>query len=125
MRKNSGVAMANAKDEAGELFRQQINRLNYAHFLVLCWCAQSEDMKIKYNITNCFDDLKSCGVTRTKQTAVSVVETLYALSFVDVRDEKNRKNLYISSWGAKALQQMVLSDKYVMRNSAYLEEKQS
>ena len=117
--------MAQSKDEESELFRQQVNRLDYAHFLVLCWCAQSEDLKIKYNITNCFDDLKSCGVTRTKQTVVSVVETLYALSFVDIRDERNRKNLYISGWGAKALQQMVLSEKYVMRNSAYLEEKQS
>ena len=117
--------MAQAKNETGELFRQQVSRLNYAHYLVLCWCAQSEDMNVKYNITNCFDDLKSCGVTRTKQTAVSVVETLYALSFVDIRDERNRKNLYISSWGAKALQQMVLSEKYVMNKSAYLEENQS
>ena len=117
--------MAQAKEDTGELFRQQVSRLDYAHALVLYWCAQSEDKNIKYNITNCFDDLKSCGVTRTKQTAVAVIETLYALSFVDIRDERNRKNLYISSWGAKELQQMVLNETYVMRKSTYLEEYQS
>ncbi|MBP5639194.1 MAG: hypothetical protein J6X55_06930 [Victivallales bacterium] len=117
--------MAQGKDEISELFKQQVARMTYAHFLVLCWCAQSEDLKVKYNITNCFDDLKSCGVTRTKQTAVAIVETLYTLSFVDVRDEKNRKNLYISAWGAKALQQMVLNQQYVMKKSSYLEDYQS
>ena len=107
------------------LFDEQIASLAETHFLVLLWAAQSEDRKARYNITNCFDDLKHLGLTRTKQTAVAVVDTLRTLRFIDLRDEGNRKNLYITTYGAKALETLVLKQAFVSKQSAFLEGGQS
>lgn len=109
-------------EDRDELFQLQVSRLGYGHYLILYWSAQSEGMNVKYNITNCFDDLKHCGVTRTKQTAVGVVETLYVLGYVDIKDERNRKNIYITKWGAKALEQLVIGNQYKTQSSLYLED---
>jgi len=95
--------------------------LKESHFLALYWCAQAEDKHCKYNITNCFDDLKAIGITRTKQNAMAVVEALDALRFIDVRDEGNRKNLYITSHGARALETLVLERAFALRKSSFLE----
>ena len=103
------------------LFDAQVDGLLECHFLVLLWAAQAEDRKARYNITNCFDDLKHHRITRTKQSAVSIVEDLAALCFVSLRDEGNRRNLYISPYGAKALEQLVLQQKFTPRSSAFLE----
>jgi len=104
-----------------DLFEEQVENLSEAHFLVLYWAAQGEGRQAKYNITNCFDDLKHCGITRTKQTAVAAVEALNALRFVTLRGEGNRRNLYISRHGARALEALVLRQKFTPRSSAYLE----
>ena len=95
-----------------DLFTEQVENLGESHFLVLYWAAQAEDRKLKYNITNSFDDLKFHRITRTKQSAVAVVDALAALRFVTVRDEGNRRNLYISPYGAKALEQLVLQSRF-------------
>lgn len=117
--------MAHQSEELGVLFESQVKRLNESHFMVLYWAAQSEGKGVKYNITNMFDDMKATGLTRTKQTAVSVVSALVALCFLDLREESNRKNIYITRFGAKALETMVLNDSYKPRQSAYLEERQA
>lgn len=111
-------------EETQDLFQYQVSRLAYGHFLALYWCTQSEGLGVKYNITNCFDDLKHGGITRTKQTAVAIVETLYVMGYVDIKDERNRKNIYITKWGAKALEHLVLSKKYQTVTSSFLEENQ-
>ena len=103
------------------LFDSQIARLTEAHFLILYWATQAEGRKARYNITNCFDDLKHCGITRTKQTAVAAVDTLAVLCFIEVRDEGARKNLYITHHGALALEALVLHHAYPQRSSAFLE----
>lgn len=117
--------MAKAVELTDDLLQDQLNRLGEGHFLILCWCSLSEDRSIKYNITNCFDDLKRAGVTRTKQTAVSFVETLWALCFVDIRDERNRKNIYITSHGVKALEHLIKNNRYPLKPSSYLEDIES
>lgn len=104
-----------------DLFQQQVAHLNESHFLVLSWSAQAEDRAIRYNITNAFDDLKFAGITRTKQNAVAVVEALHALRFIDVRDEGNRKNIYITRYGARALEAMVLAEACSPKPSVFLE----
>lgn len=104
-----------------ELFEKQIGNLQGAHFLVLYWTTVAEDKKVKYNITNVFDDLKNLKVTRTKQSAVAYVETLKALCFIEVREESNRKNLYLTNYGAQALEKMIISKKYKPEKSSYLE----
>jgi hypothetical protein len=103
-----------------ELFDEQVANLSEAHFLVLCWAAQSEGRQAKYNITNVFDDLKHCSITRTKQTAVAAVEALGALRFVSLRGEGNRRNLYITHYGARALEALVLGQRYTPKPSAFL-----
>ena len=105
-----------------EIIEQQLSRLSEEHFLVLYWATLSEVQKVKYNITNCFDDLKHSGITRTKQTAVAAVEAMRLLCLIDIRDERNRKNIYITKFGAQALKQLVESGNYTTRNSAFLEE---
>ena len=117
--------MAREAEEISDLFQDQLQRLGEGHFLILCWCSLSEVKKIKYNITNCFDDLKHCGITRTKQTAMSYVDTLWALCFVDVREERNRKNIYITSHGGKALEQLIISKRFEIKESAFLEDMKS
>lgn len=104
-----------------DLFKEQVSGLQEAHFLVLYWVATAEDKGVKYNITNCFDDFKFLKITRTKQTAVAVVEALHALRFIDLRDEGNRRNLYITAHGAKALEMLVLRQSYQPKTSAFLE----
>ena len=117
--------MSRSVELTDDLLQDQLNRLGEGHFLILSWCTFCEDKTVKYNITNCFDDLKSAGITRTKQTAVSLVETLWALCFVDIRDERNRKNIYITPHGAKALAHLVKSDRYKLKLSSYLEDLKS
>ena len=126
---NLGRNIRNVKPEAAlaplpdlaALFEAQVDGLLECHFLVLLWAAQAEDRKAKYNITNCFDDLKHHRITRTKQSAVSIVEDLAALCFVSLRDEGNRRNIYISPYGAKALEQMVMQQKFTPLASSFLE----
>jgi len=75
-----------------------------------------------YNITNCFDDLKHAGITRTKQTAVAHVEALRTLCFLELRGEGNRKNIYVTNYGAKALEKLILAHTFGVKPSSYLEE---
>ena len=86
-----------------ELFTQQLDRLGEEHFLVLLWAAVSADRQKKYNITNCFDDLKAGGITRTKQTAVAAVEAMHLLCLIDIKDERNRKNIYLTNLDRKSV----------------------
>lgn len=104
----------------GSLFDEQVRHLDEDHFLVLYWAAQSEGAGLRYNITNCFDDLKFSGLTRTKQTAMATVAALDALRFVELRDEGNRKNIYITTHGAKALRQLVLEKAFSPKPSLHL-----
>ncbi|MFA6815312.1 MAG: hypothetical protein WCS73_03365 [Lentisphaeria bacterium] len=105
-----------------ELCEAQLSRLKQAHYLILLWSAKSESQGYKYNITNCFDDLKHAGITRTKQTAVAVIESVASLCFIEIRDERNRKNIYITKYGAKALANIATSNRFELISSAYLEE---
>jgi len=43
------------------------------------------------------------------------------LRFLDIRDEGNRKNMYITPYGARALESLVLQKKYSPKKSAFLE----
>ena len=105
-----------------ELFQKQIDNLQSAHFQVLYWTTVAEDKEIRYNITNVFDDLKSLKITRTKQSAVAFVETLKALCFISLKEESNRKNLYITTYGAEALKKLILSKQFKPEKSSYLED---
>ncbi len=104
-----------------KLFQEQVAHLQEPHFLVLYWGAMAEDRRRSYNITNCFDDLKALGITRTKQTATAIVDAMQALCFIEVRDEGNRKNIYITQYGAKALESLVLNNSYSPKKSFFLE----
>jgi len=104
-----------------DLFNEQVENLAASHFLVLYWAAQAEDRKTRYNITNLFDDLKAAAITRTKQSAVAVIESLAALRFVTVKGEGNRRNLYITPYGARALERLVLLNRFQSRKSVFLE----
>lgn len=104
-----------------DLFQEQVRNLQEPHFLVLYWVATAEDRGTPYNITNCFDDLKYLRITRTKQRAVSVIDSLWALRFIDLRDEGNRKNMYITDPGAKALETLVLDGRFQPKKSVFLE----
>lgn len=112
--------MGATTEELETLFTEQIARLELSHFLILCWATESEGAELKYNITNLFDDLKSAGITRTKQTAVAAVMSLATLCFVDLREEHNRKNIYITRFGAKALASMINNKVFSKIESAYL-----
>jgi hypothetical protein len=109
------------KNQTSELFEMQLARLKEPHFLILYWAMSSEDRGVKYNITNVFDDLKSAGVTRTKQTAVAVVAALEALCLIDLRDEHNRKNVYLTRYGGLALKHFAEQKSFEVRKSQYLE----
>ena len=104
------------------LFNNQVDKLTRAHFLILYWTTVAEDKSFKYNITNVFDDLKSQKITRTKQSAVAYIETLDILCLIELRDESNRKNLYLTKFGAKALEKLIVSEKFEAVKSNYLEE---
>jgi hypothetical protein len=114
--------MPGVSSNPSDLFELQLSRLGEEHFLVLLWAAMGEDRQVKYNITNLFDDLKHGGITRTKQTAVAIVESLRILCLIDVRDERNRKNIYITGFGAKALEKLITTGRFVKKSSAFLEE---
>ena len=103
-----------------ELFSKQLEKIKRHHFLILYWAAEAEVGRVKYNITNVFDDLKMIGVTRTKQSAMSYVEVLDALCLVEVREESNRKNIYISEYGEKALEELVKSRSFEVEKSNFL-----
>ena len=105
-----------------ELFMQQLERLGEEHFLVLLWAAMSADRNRKYNITNCFDDLKAGGITRTKQTEVAEVEAMHLLCLIDVKDERNRKNIYLTNFGGQALAKLAESGRFQSKKSHFLEE---
>jgi hypothetical protein len=107
---------------ANILFDAQVKRLGEAHSLILYWCSSAEGRSLKYNLTNCFDDLKSAGITRTKQTAIAAVEALATLCFVDLKDEGNRKNIYITRHGAKALEYLVKNSLFHSKPSSFLED---
>lgn len=113
--------MPRTMDSSKELFNEQVAKLQEGHFLVLLWAARAEDRKVKYNLTNGFDDLKFHGITRTKQSAVAVIEALAALCFIQLRGEGTRRNIYITPHGAKALETLVLDNRYHQRHSAFLE----
>ena len=104
-----------------QLFDEQISQLREYHFLILYWVAKAESQEQRYNITYVFDDLKFLGVTRTKQTVVAYIESLVALCFVKMMDEHNRKNLYITDYGAKALEILVRKQEYSIKPSNFLE----
>lgn len=105
-----------------DLFSQQLERLSEEHFLVLLWAAMSADKKVKYNITNCFDDLKASGITRTKQTAVAAVEAMRLLCLIDIKDERNRKNIYLTDFGGQALAKLASIGHFQSKSSHFLEE---
>ena len=114
--------MAQVNDEElGKLFNEQVERLQEGQFLVLYWATLAEGAKINYNITNLFDDLKSARVTRTKQTVIGIAQALENLCFIDLRGEKNRKNIYITRYGAKALETIIKQKRYTGKKSAFLE----
>ncbi len=109
------------EEEIGKLFNEQVERLQEGQFLVLYWATLAEGAKILYNITNLFDDLKTAGLTRTKQTVMGIVQALENLCFIDLREEKNRKNIYITRYGAKALEIIIKTKRFTGKKSAFLE----
>ena len=106
-----------------DLFESQVSGLGEAHYLLLLWSARSEGSSLKYNLTNFFDDLKHLGITRTKQNAVAVTEAMASLCFIELRDERNRKNIYTTRHGARAVARLVESRRYEAKSSAYLEDR--
>lgn len=102
------------------LFHKQVEKLQQHHFLILYWAAEAEVLGAKYNITNVFDDLKDTKITRTKQSAVAYVEALDMICFIDLREERNRKNIYITEWGAEALRILVSDKNFKTRKSRFL-----
>ena len=105
-----------------KLFESQLDKLKKHHFLILYWAAEAEVDKIKYNITNVFDDLKAHGITRTKQSAMSYIDVLSALCFIEVKEESNRKNIYLSKYGEMALERVVANDLFKLEKSIYLSQ---
>ncbi|MDY0058587.1 MAG: hypothetical protein RBU45_02160 [Myxococcota bacterium] len=103
------------------LFERQVDKLREGHFLVLYWVARAEDTGHAYNITNAFDDLKAQGITRTKQTAVAMIEALDALDFLRLQGQGNRKHLLITEDGARALERLVHKGAFQPRRSSFLE----
>lgn len=104
-----------------QLFTDQLGRLREHHFLILFWAAEAEVKGLKYNITNAFDDLKDLGVTRTKQSVMSYVESLRTLCFIDLKEERNRKNIYLAEHGAAALEELVKSSSFKTKKSRFME----
>lgn len=103
-----------------KLFDKQIQKLQLHHFLILYWAAEAEVIGVKYNITNVFDDLKDAKVTRTKQSAVAFIEALEMLCFIELRDERNRKNIYITEPGTEALSRLVSEKNFKTKKSRFL-----
>ena len=103
------------------LFERQVEKLREGHFLLLYWSAQAEAAGRSYNITNAFDDLKFGRVTRTKQTAVALIDALDVLDFLRCMERGNRKNLSITPDGARALERLVVDKRFEARSSTFLE----
>ena len=106
-----------------ELAQKQVDGLEEQHFQILYWTAVAEDKGVCYNITNVFDDLKYRDLTRTKQSAVSYIDVLKFLQFIELRGEGNRKNLYISKEGGHALERLNGRQHYTIKQSLYLEKR--
>ena len=104
-----------------ELLEKQILNLRETHFHIMYWAAMAEEREVLYNITNIFDDLKFIKFTRTKQSAVAFVEALSALCFITVNGESNRKNIYITKYGARALEYLLSNNSYKIKKSLFLE----
>ena len=104
-----------------DLFLKQVEQLKDYHFLILYWVAMAESKAVKYNITYVYDDLKHLGITRTKQNVVAYIEALATLYFIILNDESNRKNLYITEYGAKALEFLVKQRAFTAKPSIFLE----
>lgn len=104
-----------------ELFDKQVALLKDYHFLILYWIAKAESLHLRYNITNVYDDLKHLKITRTKQNAVAYIESLTTLCFISMVEEHNRKNLYITNYGAKALELLYSQNIYSIKPSNFLE----
>ena len=49
------------------------------------------------------------------------IEALDILNFIELRDESNRKNIYITEYGAEALTMLVSDKNFKTRKSGYLE----
>ena len=94
--------------------------LQEGHFLILYWSMIAEDKEEKYNITNAFDDLKAQNLTRTKQNVMSYIEALKILNFLLVKEERNKKNLYLTKYGGQALADLVNREKFKLKQSIYL-----
>jgi hypothetical protein len=104
-----------------QLFKDQLERLREYHFLILFWAAEAEVKGLKYNITNAFDDLKDLGITRTKQSVMGYVESLHMLCFIDLKEERNRKNIYLAEHGAEALESLVENSNFKTKKSRFME----
>ncbi|MCF7791871.1 MAG: hypothetical protein K9L78_01005 [Victivallales bacterium] len=104
-----------------ELLENQILNLKKPHFHILYWTAMAEEKGVLYNITNIFDDLKFIKATRTKQSAVAYVEALASLCFITINSESNRKNIYITKYGARALEYLLSKQIYKTEKSLFLE----
>jgi len=102
------------------LFEKQLQKIKRHHFLILYWAAEAEVLGEKYNITNVFDDLKMASITRTKQNAMSYVEVLDALCLIEIKEESNRKNIYLSEYGETALEKLVKKNSYKIEASNHL-----
>ncbi len=110
-----------AAPSAEQLYELQLSRLGEEHFLALYWATVSEYKSLAYNITNYFDDLKHLGLTRTKQTAMAAIEAMRLMGLIDLRDSRNRKNIFITRFGANALQRLVKDRNFKSKPSEYLE----
>lgn len=124
-RSKAGTVAAQAPSpamSAAKLYELQLSRLGVEHFLALYWATVSEYKARAYNITNYFDDLKHLGLTRTKQTAMAAIEAMRLLGLIDLRDSRNRKNIFITRFGADALQRLVKERNFKSQPSEYLEK---
>ena len=81
-------------------------------------CRPSEE--VQHN--QLLDDLKAGGITRTKQTAVAAVEAMHLLCLIDIKDERNRKNIYLTNFGGQALARLAESGRFQTKKSHFLEE---
>jgi hypothetical protein len=106
-----------------QLFKDQLEQLREHHFLILFWAAEAEVKGLKYNITNAFDDLKDLGITRTKQSVMGYVESLHMLCFINLKEERNRKNIYLAEHGEEALKSLVTNSNFKTKKSRFMEAK--
>ena len=108
-------------NEKDSFIQEQVGRLDQIHFLIMYWAARARDLKKDYNVTNVFDDLKAQHLTRTKQSAVSFIESLYHLAYIDLLMKANKKTLYLREEGLAVLELLVRQKKFNFKQSQYLE----